>query len=75
MKFQTALLHWSWTLGTFNGLILRLDWPKKHYLMKFLNVNRPGKQFLFGSSCQDFWVKFEPDGDLAGNVPGTLVMS
>ena len=33
MKFQTALrlklenfLLWSWTLGTFNSLNLRLDW-------------------------------------------------
>ena len=33
MKFQTALrlklenfLLWSWTLGIFNSLILRLDW-------------------------------------------------
>ena len=33
MKFQTALrlklenfLYWSWTLATFNSLILRLDW-------------------------------------------------
>ena len=36
MKFQTALrlklenfLLWSWTLRTFNSLILRLDWDGK----------------------------------------------
>ena len=43
--------------------------------MEFLNVNlvnRPGKQFLFGSSCQDVWVKFETDGDLLELCLGQL---
>ena len=41
--------------------------------MEFLNVKRPGKQFnLFGSSCQDFWVKFETDGDLLEMSLGLL---
>ena len=30
-------LHWSWTLGTFNSLILRLDW-------KYLELTLPAKE-------------------------------
>ena len=44
MKLQTALRlklenfrYWSWTLGTFNSLILRLDW-------KYLELTLPAKE-------------------------------
>ena len=43
--------------------------------MEFLNVNRPGKQCLFGSSCQVTFGSSSKLMETSWKCPGTLVMS
>ena len=91
MKLRTALrlklenfLYWSWTLGTFNSLILRLDWKQLELTLPAKETRPDGitnrqqaghTMFVWFILSNDFWFKLKTDGDLLETSLGLLVMS